>query len=159
MSPPRSTQIVRRELVYPTLFSASVTKIKGSSWGYAYTQHVVAFVDRVEQGSAGFTPYGDPVVECHQDIPLQEVQALLLFLSADLGRLRGFVVVLIFQFGEFLSAHPEHTGKDEYNSIPASCLSIVLAAHTHTGFLFSQGNTAPGRYLAPVNTRTEMARR
>lgn len=77
----------------------------------------------------------------------------LLFLSADLGQLCRFVVALMPQLGEFLSAHPEHTGKDEYNSIPASCLSFVLAAHTHTGFPFSQGDTAPSMYLAHVNAR------
>ena len=46
----------RRELIYPTLFSASVTNIKGSSWGYAYTQYVITFVDRVKQGFACFYP-------------------------------------------------------------------------------------------------------
>ena len=148
----RSTQVVRKEVVPRTLFSGSVTNIKGSGWGYAYTQ-LVTFVGRVWQGSACFTPYVDPIVECHQNIPGQEVRALLHFLSADLGQLRRFVVILIFQFGEFISAHPKHPGKDEYNSIPASSLSFVLAVHTHRGFPFSQRNTAPGRYLAHVNTR------
>ena len=107
----------------------------------------------LNKGPLIFDPYGDPIVECHQDIPGQEVRAPLLFLSADLGRLCRFVVVLIFQFGEFLSAHPEHTGDDDYNSIPSSSLSFVLTAHTHTGFPFSQRYTAPGWYLAHVNTR------
>jgi hypothetical protein len=106
-----------------------------------------------DKGPLDFTPYGDPIVEGYQDIPGQEVRALSLFLSVDLDQLHRFVVVLIFQFGEFLSAHPKQTGIDEYNSIPASCLPFDLAAHTHTGFYFSQRNTAPGWYLAHVNTR------
>jgi hypothetical protein len=77
----------------------------------------------------------------------------LFFRSADLGQLPRFVVVPILQFGEFISALPKHPGKDEYNSIPATSLSFVLAVHTHTGFFFPQRNTAPGRYLAHVNTR------
>lgn len=106
-----------------------------------------------------FTPYGDPIVEYHQDNPGQEVRALLLFLSADLGRPRGFVVVLKFQFGEFLSAHPEHTDNDEYNSIPASSLSFVLVVHTHTGFSFSQRNTTQAGIWLTLTPETEMAMR